>query len=542
MKLAYQRNDRLPPLAWIATLMEKDQFVHVEQGRLVEVRDGFFVEGVWDGRFESGGFHTTDCFFGSGAIQHENGITFVSSAATTDYLFYGRQGKVLHVSNSLPLLLAARGDELIPDEAEYSRINESLLFGIYGYRPEIPTKAGVVRRAMVRNVVVKNELLGLEEVEKPLPPRFRNFAEYRSYLDEHYKRIALNARDPARKNPLKIYSTQSKGYDSTAVNAIASKYGIDAVFTVSKGKGHGAFADKDQALQVDDDGSEICAALGLKCMPINRRAFEDKTCDEHLFWAALDNNADLNLVEVSDRMSVPSILLTGCLGEIYYPASYFEKKYPYSQVLRDTRECHEKWGLPRGDLGLYGLTEFRLAAGFVHVAPIFIGARRFSDILAITQSNEMDKWRLRREYDRPIARRIAEDMGVPRALFGQAKRASAVEFAPPYVPRGKALRREFESYLRHNGILRQWQIRLIPLVHKLNTVVLFHTPHRYAWLYYVERLMTRIARKSVVARPIWERFNGCIYTFAVNRRVQEYSLARGERTSERDLAEPVEVR
>lgn len=44
----------------------------------------------------------------------------------------------------------------------------------------------------------------------------------------------------------------------------------------------------------------------------------------------------------------------------------------------------------------------------------------------IAKSEAMRPWRLNTEYDRPIPRRIAEEAGVPRELFGQKKQAAAM--------------------------------------------------------------------------------------------------------------------
>jgi hypothetical protein len=46
---------------------------------------------------------------------------------------------------------------------------------------------------------------------------------------------------------------------------------------------------------------------------------------------------------------------------------------------------------------------------------------RHRDIWKVTISEEMGPWRLGNDYDRPIPRRIVEEKGVPRNLFGFAK-------------------------------------------------------------------------------------------------------------------------
>ena len=70
-----------------------------------------------------------------------------------------------------------------------------------------------------------------------------------------------------------------------------------------------------------------------------------------------------------------------------------------------------------------GLHEFRLRTDFVTVPVVFIGALRHRDIRAISGSEEMQPFSIGGDYDRPMARRIVEEAGVPRALFGQKKKA-----------------------------------------------------------------------------------------------------------------------
>jgi hypothetical protein len=124
---------------------------------------------------------------------------------------------------------------------------------------------------MYRNLDVSRGKIS--ESEKRMPPRFACFEDYRDYLRDNYELIAANARDGARTQSLEILSTQSKGYDSTAVNAIARCHGIDKVFTITKAKSVRYLAHQDEGELPDDDGGEICELLGLPCIRLNRRAF-----------------------------------------------------------------------------------------------------------------------------------------------------------------------------------------------------------------------------------------------------------------------------
>ena len=316
MQLRTLANVSLPKLAWIAEVDRTSGIVTLEHGPLVEVRRNFFIEGVWNGPFQHGDFGETDCVFGTGGILDGKSIRFVTSASTTDYLYYVQEGWHVTVSNSLPLLLAYIGDALDPRYPDYPLICDSILGGINHYRRDIPTKGGKVRRLMYRNLDVSRE--HISESEKRMPPRFECFEDYRNYLRDNYALIAANARDGARTQPLEILSTQSKGYDSTAVNAIARAYGIDKVFTVSKAKSNFYLAHHDPGKEPDDDGGEICESLGLKYIRLNRRAFAEEFDHEYLYYCALHVNLDANLKDISKHVSKVGVLLTGILGEIWY--------------------------------------------------------------------------------------------------------------------------------------------------------------------------------------------------------------------------------
>ena len=238
--------------------------VTLDHGPLVEVRPTFWVEGVWNGSFQRGDFGTTECMYGTGGIVAEDSVRFVTSASTLDYLFYAESGDHVTVSNSLPLLLASISDALDPHCRKYHLICNSICRGIEEYERTIPTQLGQVKRVVYWNLDVSSK--AISESDKRELPHFTSFKEYRDYLRDNYGLIAANARDSARTTPLEIWSTQSKGYDTTAVNALCSPYGIDQVVTISQAKAPTHLAHQDAGVQHEnDDGSEICALFGLPC-------------------------------------------------------------------------------------------------------------------------------------------------------------------------------------------------------------------------------------------------------------------------------------
>jgi len=508
MQLTALADVSLPKLAWVAEVDRAKGIVTLLHGPLVEVRRNFFIEGVWNGLFQNGEFGETDCVFGTGGILGQESIRFVTSASTTDSLYYAEKGEQVTVSNSLPLLLAYIQDILDPRYPHYDRICLSILDGINDYRRDIPTTRGTVRRQMYRNIDVSREQIS--ESDKRMPPRFECFKDYRNYLRDNYALIAANARDRARTQSLEIFSTQSKGYDSTAVNGIASAYGIDKVFTVSKAKNDFYLAHHDEGKELDDDGGEICESLGLKYIRLNRRAFAEEFDQESLYYSAIHHNQDANLKDISNHISKVGILLTGMHGGIWAPKGNIGARAFTDSDLRS------------GDTGGHGRSEVRLVVGFIHLPLPYIGERRLQDIVNITESTEMDPWRLGNAYDRPIPRRIAEEAGVPRHLFGHSKMGSVVIFSQPAIPYGNALRREFFDYLADEKIMARSMALLWPVVRWVNTILNLRSERRFAVVLYAERVISNLRGRYFRFKPLWSKLDGALFCFCVNRTAKTY--------------------
>ncbi|QPD05834.1 MAG: hypothetical protein Nkreftii_003608 [Candidatus Nitrospira kreftii] len=515
-------NAQLPQLAWVAETDRLNGIVRLIHGPRVEVRESFFIEGVWNGPFHLGEFRTTDCVFGSGGLLIENAVHFVPSAATTDHLYYDETGDRVIVSNSLPLLLAHTQDRLDPHCRDYAAICHSILNGIHDYRRDIPTTGGKIRRLMYRNLEVSRDRV--TELEKQMPPPFVAFAQYRDYLRTQYALIAANARDVARTWPLQIVSTQSRGYDSTAVNSLARASGIDKVFTVPTAKSKRFLAHHEEENLSSDDGGEICATLDLPCFPLNRRAFAENFDQEYLYYSALHHNQDANLMDIGNQLSTVSVLLTGVIGELWRPKA---DKVEWPCLNSDLRH---------GDLGGSGMGEWRLVVGLIHLPMPFIGARRRAEIVEITESAEMDPWRLRNSYDRPIARRLAEEAGVPRHLFGQYKMGSVVLFSQPSIPFGKDLRREFFNYLVAEKVMARPTTWLWSVVRRANTLLQVNYLRRISGIYFIERVLSKLIRRQVRFPQLWSRLDGSLYCFCVNRTADRYSAEL--RTSSEDSDAP----
>ena len=516
MRLVAHSNHALPKLAWVAVVDRVQGIVTLDHGPLVEVRPTFWIEGVWNGPFQRGDFGTTECVFGTGGIVADS-VRFVTSAATVDYLYYAEAGDHVTVSNSLPLLLASIGDALDPHCRQYPQICNSILRGIDQYERTIPTEHGHVKRVMYWNLDVSNE--AVSESDKGEPPHFTSFKEYRDYLRDNYALIAANARDSARTTPLEIWSTQSKGYDTTAVNALCSPYGIDKVLTISQAKAPTHLAHQDARVQhEDDDGGEICALFGLSCIRLDRRAFVHEYDDEPLYYCVLHECQDTNLKDLRKHLQTATLLLTGTHGDVIWPDSQGAKKLGIDSLIR------------RGDPGGHGMSELRLNLGFIQLPLPFMGARRKADVIAITESAEMQPWRINTAYDRPIPRRIAEEAGIPRHAFGQAKHASVVIFPQPSIPYGKALRSEFFAYLAAQGLLSPSRAWLWPAVRWFNSILKVRNERRSHPLYYIEGMIATLSGRPTFRFPrLWSHLSGTLLCFCVNRQARQYAQVLEQR-------------
>lgn len=519
MQFSYTLIEDFPPLAWVAAYQPDRKITTVLHGHFVETHPHSFMEGAWAGDFEAGRIQDSDTVFGSGGCLTDGSVTFASCTATTDFLYHNNNTNHFAISNSLPLLLAMLDDELQIAGKDYSRINVSIPDGIYQYRANIPTRKGYVIRVMHRNVRLGKD--GITLVEKRLPPEFKQFEDYREYMQGRIGELFSNARHPARQNQMKIFSTQSRGYDSTAVNALSAPFRIDDIFTSPESKEKKSFYNGKVSQTPSDDGTAICATLGLPCTQIDRRSFERKAFDaEEYYWAGLDNNADLNLHEITSYVSQPTLLLTGQYGEFWYTRD----------ITGEHRMHYFDDALKKWDVAGHGLSEIRLKAGFIQAAIPVIGSRNRTAILGITESPEMQPWRLNTRYDRPIPRRIAEEAGVPREMFGQVKLASIVHLPTPNVPVTPALRAEFFRHLIKSKLLGRMGIRLLPAVQRLNNWVYWNNPSRYfnnrrkyPLLWHIGYGWSKLSGYPLRFRMLWPQLDSHLYAFCVNKVRNEYA-------------------
>jgi hypothetical protein len=262
------------------------------------------------------------------------------------------------------------------------------------YKRTIATSAGEVQLTYHDNLVWDGTHLKIEH--KPGEDRiFESFSSYRRFLDACFSAIAANMAATARRFPLRMLGTLSSGYDSTAVSTLAKEHGLREVVTFGEARGGG-----------DDSGEATAEILGLKVKKVQRDAWRSADFAEVPFIASFSSAEDIIFKGIESAL-FGSVLVSGYQGD-----------WTWSKSVDDLSDR-----IPRKDPSGLSLTEYRLWTGFIHCPVPFWGARRMRDINTISNSDEMKAWDVPGDYSRPIPRRIAEEAGIPRGLFGTRKKA-----------------------------------------------------------------------------------------------------------------------
>ena len=389
---------------------------------------------------------------GSGGRIRDGELVLTAPSHTLEALYSVRVDDRLVVSNSLPFLLVCAGLDLDPCYRRYLIDMRSIMRGLQSCVTIIPTLQEVpVQRHFFCNLVIDRDLQVRRE-RKPPAPRFEAFADYREYLKSTLERITLNANDSSRLFVYRLLTTVSRGYDSPACAVLAKECGCERALTISDSSWGNPI----------DSGREIGELLFDDVVERKRQDYFHNAGIPEAEFAALGDAGDVPFSSFEDVLA-GSILTTG------FPNAWD----PHWHMGHDIR---------RHDASGSSLGEFRLRLGFVHVPVPFIGCENHSDISVIGRSAELDPWRVGGRYDRPIARRIAEEGGIPRQMFGQRKSAAATWWT--LSPKSESK----ESYEKFRSAHRRPEDKTAELVHSL----LYWLSQR--WLY-LGRLMTRVLRK-----------------------------------------------
>ena len=428
MSFEYSLMPHWPQLAWLARCSDGEQNVSVLHGPGVELGDDWFCEAAWAGPYEEGGFDLTDIVAGTGGRLRVDKTIFVSSGSTVDRLQVLVKDSRVWVSNSLACLLEAADASVDPTYGQYHRDFGSINDGLTSYERELLTSAGTVRLVYFNNLVWDGKKL--EEIDKPGGGKdFSSFELYRDFLDTCMASMVGNMSHSVRRWPFKPLATVSSGYDSPTVATLARKAGCEEALCFGDARGG-----------TEERGEEIARILGLCPSVFARESWRTAgTAAEPPFIAADGIGMDL-VFKSAEPILQSRVLFTGYHGDKVWS--------------KETADLSDD--IVRGDRSGLSLSEFRLAAGFLHCPVPFWGVRQMREIHAISTSQGMRQWDIPGGYSRPICRRIVEESGVPRDFFGVRKAAVAYLLGNTPTPLVRVSMVDYRRWLRDNA--DKWRV------------------------------------------------------------------------------------
>jgi hypothetical protein len=406
-------DERLPRLAWGARVNFGDGSVVVRHGPWVETGAGMAVEGAWSADFCRGEFAEALTFTGTGlSLSPDGTLRLAAPSHTLQALFTLRRGDVLFCANSLAFLLTLSGTALDLSYRFYYEDLASIMDGLRKYVRRVPVADGYAEVHYHCNLVLQCDG-HIRREAKRAPGRLRDFATYRAFLQDQLCRVVHNARDSRRRVTYEPLTTISSGYDSPACAVLAKATGCTRAVSFTKARQ--GFMDR------HDSGSHIGERLGLYVTEVDPETYRERSDFPEAEFIATGMPGDDVFFAGTEALLCRTLLFTGYHGDKVW-GRYTADVGP---------------DIVRGDPSGGSLSEFRLRVGFLNLPAPFIGCVRHEDIHSISNSEEMTPWRVPgTDYDRPIPRRIVETAGVPRALFGQQKKAAAIPYQTlPTTPR-----------------------------------------------------------------------------------------------------------
>ena len=402
MHFTFKVSATLPHLAWCARISSKDPQVVIRHGDCVDTGEDFFFEGAWNGEFLQGAFPDATVCMGSGGKLSAGGIVFACPTHTLERLHLIRTNDTIFVSNSLAFLLVEAGDWCDIAYKSYIRDITSITKGIRHFTKTIPTQKGnAVHLYYYNNILVRPDLR-VAQLAKRNPPSFSCYRDVRMFMQDALCELNQNARAPSRKRGYEALTTISSGYDSAAASVLAKEIGCAQAVTYAKARP--TFAD------TDDSGKLIGEMMKLQIIECDRETYLTRDdFPEAEFLASGTGGADVILISMTN-------LLPGRMWVSGFAGQFWDRNNSATSEIE------------RRDVSGNSMAEFRLRVGFIHVPVPYFLAVNYPSVRVISNSSEMQSWWMQNNYDKPIARRLIEEAGVPHHLFGQQKKAITQSF------------------------------------------------------------------------------------------------------------------
>ncbi|MGY1802942.1 hypothetical protein ACI78T_06650 [Blastococcus sp. SYSU D00922] len=391
-----RRRDDIPRLAWAVRVDLDSGNALATIGPWVESRPDAIFEGAWCGDVLEADFSNSYSFTGSGAIIRGDDIVIVSPCHTIEAVYSVRGSRSLHFSNSIAFLLQEAGASLDLNYLDYEADALSISKGLGLYRRTWPLAEGREMGVHYYCNLVVSPKGGIREESKPKPSPMTSFLEYRQFLSDVVAAVHQNATDARRAHQYHPLVFCSNGYDSSTCAALGREIACDeAVVFESKNKSR------------SDSGRRVVEALNYSTIhEMEELAYRERR-DAHLFVATGELGTSIYFAAAADELQ-GKLVLSGVHGDKMWDRAARVNDQIYRSPYPDTAR-----------------KEFRLCTGYTMLAPAFLTVGRMQDIVSISNSADMTPWTLNNDYDRPIPRRIVEEAGVPRNLFGQHKDGGA---------------------------------------------------------------------------------------------------------------------
>ncbi|MCM1141799.1 MAG: hypothetical protein NC453_24780 [Muribaculum sp.] len=406
MKFNYIVNANIPQAAWCLIMHKRCESVDVELGQTVPHNDNFFFSGVWDGEFSAGDFINASFVCGTGAKLEWGGVRLCASTHLLESIYIIETHEKMFASNSLSFVLKRSECKLDFNYMDYQRDMCSSLFGSDKQVASSPLADGF-KIEYLRGCTAtfnKNLECAISELKSGL--KFSNYDQYISKIRGVLNRLETNAKDEARIKPYGLYTTISRGYDATATSALAKEIGCDRALTFSRPKAYS-----------EDNGTEIAQRLGYRDIieADANKYLTDCNCIDAENMSTGDLSAAV-LNAYKDKFA-NCLLFTGARGDSLWERNHIN--------VNDRQDFTAGNTLQQAS---HSMVEACLEMNAVCVPVPMIGADCWTQLAAISQSEEMKPWSVCENYDRPIARRIVEEKGVPREWFGLDKHGMGSSF------------------------------------------------------------------------------------------------------------------
>ncbi|MBW2313898.1 MAG: hypothetical protein JRH10_06880 [Deltaproteobacteria bacterium] len=419
--LQYREVEAWPPLAWLAVCESAHDDVLVLHGTQVEAHPEWFCEAVWDGEFEEGGFDQNDRVYGSGGRLREGRLRFVSCGVTFDRLHHVVRGGRTFVSNSLACLATGTELELDVTHPHYLKDFMSIKRGYRGCVRQIVTSEEPIELTYYDDLVWVDGRLEAEPKQREKAD-LGSYDSYRRFMASALEGLFANARSAARRHRYEPLVAISSGMDSGTAAALSVPHGLREGFTfrtARRGK--------------EDSGQSMAKALGIEVETFERDDWHRYDLPEVPFLLGDARGPDV-FYRSAENLIAGRLLLTGYTGG----------------GLWTTRKRLSADTMPRVDTSGLSLAEYRLWVGALHLPVPAIGYAQMAEVEAISFQPEMERWRVPRSYDKPIARRVLVEAGVEPDSVARYNRASTVLWVGESTFLSDASREDFAGWLRRN--------------------------------------------------------------------------------------------